>query len=164
MKDKSFHYCMLIGAIALAGVGLYYLMSYYFTLRVALDNNHLAPALDHAIRAQWLAFACQSLLIALLYGLVAFKPHSVTREVIVLLGLLQLVECVLLFVFSGSAVAAGLLIAAALFVLAGAMLWPKKLPAEDAAAPGTSGAGNVGAGAAPPTTSAPVRSDPTAPR
>ena len=56
------------------------------------------------------------------------------------------------------------LIAAALFVLAGAMLWPKKLPAEDAAAPGTSGAGNVGAGAAPPAASAPVRSDPTAPR
>jgi hypothetical protein len=130
MKNASFHYCMLIGAVALAGVALYYFLSYSFTLSVALDNNSLEVSLDHSIRAQWLAFACQSLLIAMLYVLVAFKPHSVTREVIVLLGLLQLVECVLLFVFSGSNVAAGLLIAASLFVLAGAALWPKKLPGE----------------------------------
>lgn len=133
MKNAGFHYCMLIGALSLAGVALYYFLSYFFTLSVALDNNNLEASLDHSVRAQWLAFACQSLLIALLYVLVAFKPHAVTREVIVLLGLLQLVECVLLFAFSGSAVAAGLLIAASLFVLAGAALWPKKLPAELAA-------------------------------
>ncbi|HMA11904.1 MAG TPA: hypothetical protein VKO83_08450 [Steroidobacteraceae bacterium] len=135
MKNAGFHYCMLIGATALAGVALYYLLGYFFTLSVALDNNNLEAALDHSIRAQWLAFACQSLLIALLYVLVAFKPHSVTREVIVLLGLLQLVECVLLFTFSGSTVAAGLLIAASLFVLAGAMLWPKPLPEPQGTAP-----------------------------
>jgi hypothetical protein len=134
MKNAGFHYCMLIGALALAGVALSYFLSYFFNLSVALDNNHLEVSLDHAVRAQWLAFACQSLLIALLYVMVAFKPHSVTREVIVLLGLLQLVECVLLFVFSGSNVAAGLLIAASVFVLAGAALWPKRLPAEVAVA------------------------------
>ncbi len=128
MKRAGFHYCMLVGAIALAGVALSYFLNYFFRLSVALDNNHLEPLLDHSIRAQWLAFACQSLLISLLYLLVAFKPHSVTREVIVLLGLLQLVECILLFVFSGSNVAAGLLIVASLFVLAGAALWPQKPP------------------------------------
>jgi hypothetical protein len=95
-------------------------MGYFFNLSVALDNNSLEPMLDHSIRAQWLAFASQALLISLLYLLVAFKPHSVTREVIVLLGLLQMVECILLFAFSGSTVAAGLLIIASLFVLAGA--------------------------------------------
>jgi hypothetical protein len=143
MKNAAFHYCMLIGAVALAGVALYYFLGYTFRLSVALDNNDLEPALDHGIRAQWLAFACQSLLIALLYVLVAFKPHAVTREVIVLMGLLQLVECVLLFVFSGSNVAAGLLIVASLFVLAGAALWPRKPPPAAAAA------------AAPPATAAP---------
>jgi len=147
MKNAGFHYCMLIGAVALAGVAMYYFLGYTFRLSVALDNNDLEPALDHAVRAQWLAFACQSLLIALLYVLVAFKPHAVTREVIVLMGLLQLVECVLLFVFSGSNVAAGLLIVASLFVLAGAVLWPKK-PPPAAASP-----------AAPP-----VTADPPAPR
>jgi hypothetical protein len=139
MKNASFHYCMLIGALSLAGVALYYFLGYFFTLGVALDNNSLEVSLDHALRAQWLAFACQSLLIASLYVLVAFKPHAVTREVIVLLGMLQMVECVLLFVFSGSNVAAGLLIAASLFVLAGAALWPKKLPREPAAGSSTAG-------------------------
>jgi hypothetical protein len=129
-RNAAFHYCMLIGAVALAGVALYYLMSYFFNLSVALDNNGLDPVLDQSIRAQWLAFGFQALLIALLYVLVAFKPHAVTREVIVLLGLLQLVECILLFAFSGSTVAAGLLIIASLFVLAGAALWPKKLASE----------------------------------
>jgi hypothetical protein len=134
MKNASFHYCMLIGALSLTGVAMYYFLGYFFNLSVALNNNHLEASLDSAVRAQWLAFGCQSLLIALLYLLVAFRPHAVTREVIVLLGLLQLVECVLLFVFSGSNVAAGLLIAAALFVLAGAALWPKKLAAQAPAA------------------------------
>lgn len=128
MKKAGFHYCMLIGAISLAGVALSYFLNYFFKLSVALNNNDLEPLLDHSIRAQWMAFAFQSLLISMLYLLVAFKPHSVTREVIVLLGLLQLVECILLFAFSGSTVAAGLLIVASMFVLAGAALWPKKLP------------------------------------
>ena len=128
MRTASFRYCMLIGATALLAVTVYYFFNYFFRLSVALDNNHLEPFLDHSIRAQWLAFASHALLIALLYLVVAFKPHAVSREVIVLLGLLQLVECVLLFVFSDSNMAAGLLIVAALFVLLGAALWPRRLP------------------------------------
>jgi hypothetical protein len=119
---------MLIGATALMGVAVYYFFNYFFRLSVALDNNHLEPFLDQSIRAQWLAFACHALLIALLYVVVAFKPHAVSREVIVLFGLLQLLECILLFVFANSNVVAGLLTAAALFVLMGAVLWPRRLP------------------------------------
>lgn len=127
MRLASFRYCMLIGATALTGVAVYYFFNYSFRLSVALDNNHLEPFLDHSIRAQWLAFACHALLIALLYLVVAFKPHAVSREVIVLFGLLQLLECILLFVFADSNVVAGMLIIAALFVLLGSALWPKRL-------------------------------------
>jgi len=136
---------MLIGATALMGVAVYYFFNYFFRLAVALDNNHLEPFLDQSIRAQWLAFACHALLIALLYLVVAFKPHAVSREVIVLFGLLQLLECVLLFVFANSNVVAGLLTAAAVFVMLGAALWPRRLP--DA-----------------PAREAPVRSDPVSPQ
>jgi hypothetical protein len=65
-------------------------------------------------------------LIGLLYLLVAYKPHTVSREVIVLFGMVQLVEAVLLFTFAGSKVAAVLLVVASVFVLVGAMLWPRK--------------------------------------
>ena len=45
-----------------------------------------------------------------------------------LLGLLQLAESTLLLLFSGSKTVALLLAFAAFFVLAGSLLWPRKLP------------------------------------
>jgi hypothetical protein len=128
MRQKSFRFCMLVGAIALLSVAIFYLTTYMFTVRIALNNNDLEPFVDNSVRALWLSFACQALLIGLLYLLVAFKPHTVSREVIVLLGLGQLVEVVLLLVLAGSKVAASLLAIATVFLLCGAMLWPKKLP------------------------------------
>lgn len=126
MREKSFRLCMLIGAIALASVAIFYFVT-YAELHIALRNNGLQPDLMQSIKALWLAFACHVLLISLLYLLVAFKPHSVSREVIVILGLLQMVEAMLLFFFSGSQIAAASLAVAAVFVLLGALLWPKKL-------------------------------------
>lgn len=127
MKLSSFRYCMIVGALALAGLALFYFIR-YFVLSIALANNGLQADLTQSIRALWLAFGCQALLIGLLYGIVAWKPHAVSREVIVILGLLQLVEGVLLFSFSGSGIAAALLIVAAACVLLGSVLWPKRLP------------------------------------
>ncbi len=142
MRITSFRYCMLIGAVALAAVAIYYFVS-YVTLAIALGNNGLQASIKQAVCALWLAFACQSLLISLLYALVAWKPHAVSREVIVIFGLLQLVEAVLLFSFAGSAVVAYLLIAAAACVLLGAVMWPKRLPATPATAASGSGTGFV---------------------
>jgi hypothetical protein len=125
MRDKSFRYCMLIGASALGAVAIYYFVS-YVELTIALGNNGLQLALKQSIEALWLTFACHALLIALLYLLVAYKPRAVSREVIVLLGLIQLVEAVLLFAMAGSMISPLLLAVAALFVLVGALLWPKR--------------------------------------
>jgi hypothetical protein len=123
---SSFRFCMLIGAIALLGVSIFYFSSYLVVLKIALGNSGVQPFIQHSIQAMWLSFASQSLLIGLLYLLVAYKPHTVSREVIVLFGMVQLVEAVLLFTFAGSKVAAVLLVVASVFVLVGAMLWPRK--------------------------------------
>jgi hypothetical protein len=127
MKLTSFRYCMAVGALALIGLALFY-FSRYVVLAIALNNNDLQPDLEASIRAMWLAFACQALLIGALYALVAWKPHAVSREVIVILGMLQLVEAVLQSSFAGSGIVAILLSVAALFVLVGSLLWPKRLP------------------------------------
>ena len=87
--------------------------------------------MKQSIQALWLTFACHGLLIALLYFLVAFKPRAVSREVIVLLGLIQLVEAVLMFALAGNSISSLLLAVAALFVLVGALLWPKKPEPEE---------------------------------
>jgi hypothetical protein len=127
MRLTSFRYCMLIGALALGGLALFYFVG-FINLSIALSNNGTQPELTQSIRALWLAFACQALLIGLLYALVSWKPHAVSREVIVILGLLQLVEAILQFFFAGSGVVAILLVVAALFVLLGSVLWPRRLP------------------------------------
>jgi hypothetical protein len=124
MRQKTFRYCMLIGAVALGAVALYYFINYAVVLNIALDNSGVAAPLQASIRAMWLAFACQALLIAALYALVAWRPRAVSREVIVLFGLLQLVEAVLLFAFSGSRWMMMLLVAVAACVLVGSVLWP----------------------------------------
>lgn len=134
MKQKSFRFCMLVGAVALLSIAIFYFTTYLFRVSVALDNNDLEPFIERSVRALWLCFASQALLIGLLYLLVAFRPHTVSREVIVLLGLGQLVEMVLLLVFADSRTVASLLAIASLFVLCGAVLWPKKLAAAAPAA------------------------------
>jgi hypothetical protein len=127
MRLTSFRYCMLIGAIALGGVAAFYFVR-YVELSIALNNSGIQPVLQTSIQAMWLSFSVQGLLIALAYALVAFRPHAVTREVIVLFGLLQLIEAILLLLKTGSSLIAALLAGAAVFVLIGSVLWPKKLP------------------------------------
>lgn len=136
MRHKAFRYCMVIGAAALLTVSLYYFIRYAIVLNIALGNSGVTPSLQASIRAMWLAFAFQALLIGLLYALVAFRPRSVSREVIVIFGLLQLVEAVLLFHFAGVLWMATLLVVVAACVMLGAVLWPSALPplAADASA------------------------------
>jgi hypothetical protein len=127
-RYKAFRFCMLVGAATLLAVALYYFINYAVVLDVALSNSSLREELAASVRALWLAFGGQALLIALLYVLVAFRPPAVSREVIVLLGLLQIFEATLLFTFSGNVWMAVALVAAAVLVLAGALLWPKRWP------------------------------------
>lgn len=136
MRVASFRYCMMVSATALGAVSVYFFLKYW-ELHIALNNSGIQPDLQHWIRALWLAFASQGLLIALLYALVASKPHSVSRPVIVLLGLLHLIESILQFGFSGSKLVAALLIITAVFVLLGSMLWPKEVVETPAPAPAT---------------------------
>jgi hypothetical protein len=148
-RYKAFRFCMLVGAAALLAVALYYFINYAVVLDVALSNSSLRTDLAASVRALWLAFGAQALLIALLYALVAFRPPAVSREVIVLLGLLQIFEATLLFTFSGNMWMMVALVGAAVFVLAGALLWPGTwpLPVPESPAPVSVG-GDTGADAA----------------
>ena len=135
VRLKTFRVCMLIGAAALGAVALYYFIRFIVVLDIALDNSGIRANLQASIRALWLAFAFQALLVGSLYTLVAFRPRAVSREVIVLFGLLQLVEAVLLFTFAGSRAMALLLVAVAAFVMVGAVLWPSAQQLDEAQQP-----------------------------
>ncbi|MEP7312392.1 MAG: hypothetical protein ABI859_07405 [Pseudomonadota bacterium] len=129
MRGNLFKYSMLIGAFALLGVAAYYFTT-YISLSIALKNSSLVPFYNQSIRAMWLGFCLQACLLGALYLLVAFRPHAISRPVIIICGLLPMVEAVLTFSYTGSFVAMWLLTIAALFVLLAALVWPAPYKVE----------------------------------
>ncbi len=126
MKSLLYRYCMLIAAAALLALAIYYFITYGSIAFAVGRSPDLSLFHQNSIRGLWLTFASQSLLFALLYFLVALRPRSVSREVIVICGLLQLIAAVLILFFSGSRLAMYLLAITTLFVLVGGMLWPSE--------------------------------------
>ena len=126
MRAGTFKFCMLFAAFTLFAVALFYFFS-YIAMTIALSNSGLKPFYQQSVKALWLTFGCQALLIGALYAAVSWRPHAVTREVIVLLGLVQLIESLLLLLFAGSPIAAILLGVAAICVLIGAIIWPRRI-------------------------------------
>lgn len=138
MTSLLYRYSMLIAAAALLGLAIFYFISYAGVAVAVSTSPDMSPFYQHSVRALWLTFASQSLLFALLYNLVAWRPGSVSREVIVICGLLQLIAAVLIFYFSGSTVPVYLLAITALFVLIGALSWPSDEPVPAATEPPSS--------------------------
>jgi hypothetical protein len=133
MRHAIFRFCLLFAGIALLGVAAYFFFS-YIGLKIALDNNSLEMSYQQMIRALWLTFGAQALLIAALYFIAAYRAQSVTREVVVIFGLIQLIEGGLLVMFTESWLAAVLLGLAALGVLLAAIIWPQ---GQDVSSSGT---------------------------
>lgn len=134
IRLASFRWCMLIGAGALLGVALYYGFG-YVGLRIALDNSTLEPFYGQTMRALWLGYCLQAALLGLLYVVAAARPHWLSPPVLVISGLLPLAEGIFALSFTGSFWLMMLLFCASLFVLAGAMLWPRRSAAAAAPEP-----------------------------
>ncbi|MEO7775578.1 MAG: hypothetical protein ABIT36_12435 [Steroidobacteraceae bacterium] len=123
MRAKLFRFCMLTSAVALIGIAIYYFIQ-YLGVSIAVGNNGLKLYYVQSIRALWLGFCLQSLLLGLLFIVAARRPHSVSRPVMVICGLLPILEAVLLFSFVGHFWGMLLVASAALVVLLGAAVWP----------------------------------------
>lgn len=126
MKISLYRYSMLIAAFALLALSIFYFITYAGIVDAVTKSNGMSTFYRNSIQGLWLTFASQALLFALLYFLVAARPSSVSREVIVICGLLQLVASVMIFLFSGSMLVVYLLAGAAMFVLIGSVLWPSE--------------------------------------
>jgi tryptophan-rich sensory protein len=124
MKVTLYRYCMLIAAGTLLALSIFYFVG-SSGIADALEKSSMPDFYQRSVRGLWLTFASQSLLMALLYALVSWRPRSVSREVVVICGLLQLVAAVLIFSSAQRGTLAVMLLAfAALFVLIGSLLWP----------------------------------------
>lgn len=129
VRETSFRWCMVIGAAALLGVAIYYLVT-YVGLNIAVQNAGLTVFYQQTIRAMWIGYTLQASLLGILFLVAAFRPHWISRPVLVICGLLPLAEAVLGMSFTGSYYLMMSLALAALFVLVGAALWPSRLVAQ----------------------------------
>lgn len=123
MRARLFRYCMLGSAAALIAIAVYYFIG-YLGVAIAVGNNGLQPYYQQSIRALWLGFCLQSLLLGSLFALSALRPRAISKPVMVICGLLPILEAVLLFSFTGSFAGMLLMSLAALLVLTGGALWP----------------------------------------
>jgi hypothetical protein len=71
MKLSLYRYCMLIAAFALLALAIFYFVTYAGVVGAVGNSADISPFYRNSIQGLWLTFASQSLLLALLYFLVA---------------------------------------------------------------------------------------------
>jgi hypothetical protein len=96
----------------------------YVTVAIALGNSGLQPSLRAAIRAQWLGYALELLVVAAVVGLAAWRPRGVSPAVLVLAGLLALLQAALMLAYSGGFYGSLALLACGTLVILGALVRP----------------------------------------
>ena len=124
IRNTSFRWCMVIGAVALLGVAGFYAFTYIGVSSVVRTAN-FTPFYAQTIRGLWIGYCLQAALLGLLFSVAAFRPHWISQPLLIICGLLPLAQAVLASSFTGSLAPMVLLFLASLFILLGAVLWPK---------------------------------------
>lgn len=125
IRNTSFRTCMLLGAAALIGAAIFYGFGYIGVSSVIRTAN-FTPFYAESIRSLWIGYCLQAALLGVLLIVAAFRPHWISRPLVVICGLMPLAQAVLAMSSTGSLWGMGSMFSAAIFVLIGAMLWPNR--------------------------------------
>lgn len=96
----------------------------YVVARIAIGNTGMEPWLKESIKALWLGFSGQCLIVAAILLLAAWRPQSVSTAVLLLCVALVATHASMLVWFTGSRVGGLVVSAAALCSVAGSVLRP----------------------------------------
>lgn len=122
-RSKLARLLLLGGALLLLAVTALHSAG-YVTAAIALANSSLAPDLKAAFKGLWLGFSLQGLVTALVVGVAAIWPRSVSSAVLLICALLPTLNAALLINFLGSFWGGLILALGAVLVLAGTALRP----------------------------------------
>ncbi len=122
-RSKLARFLLLGGALLLFAVTVLHSAG-YVTTSIAVANSGLAPELKAAFKALWLGFSLQALVTALVVGVAAIWPRSVSSAVLLICALLPTLNAALLINFLGSFWGGLILALGAVLVLAGTALRP----------------------------------------
>ena len=108
--NRTIRRVLLAGASIIFGVGGFLHTGAFFSKAAAvIDSSGVKVFFDHELKVLWLADSTTLISLALICGYLAFRPHAVTRTVLILLALVPASTTALLYGFLGSFYAAHLL-------------------------------------------------------
>ena len=121
----------VLASVLLAASGIIHAVAFRKALLV-LAEAHLPRFYENSLKGLWLADSTTLIGVAVILALVAARPASATRPVVVLLAMIPAATTVLVYVFVGAFFAPHLLLGiSALIVIAG-LQFPDRWPADGA--------------------------------
>ena len=90
----------------------------------AVATSDLAPFFGGSLKLLWLADSATMFILAALFGLIAARPITATRPVVLLLALIPAATAVLVYLFLGNFFAGHILLATAAAALFAGLLFP----------------------------------------
>jgi hypothetical protein len=90
----------------------------------AIAAVNLIPLYANSFRALWLIDSATLFILALLFGVLAFRPRLATRSIVILLALIPAATALLIYNFVGSFFPAHMLITAAIAVFVSGLQFP----------------------------------------
>ncbi len=95
--------------------------------RVAIDASNLPHFYAASSKGLWLADSVTLLIVAAVFGLIAARPSTVTRSLVLLVALIPAATAILLYTFIGNFLAAHLLLMIASLAFVGGLQFPRSL-------------------------------------
>jgi hypothetical protein len=120
LRNRAAHILLLAAAVLIAAIGLV-LAAAFVDADIAVSNTGLEPWLKNAIKALWIGFLLQALLVAALLVLSAFRQEMLSPVALLAAGLLPLLSALLVFSFMGSYLGT-FAVAVAVVLIAGVLL------------------------------------------
>lgn len=130
-RDRVAYYLLLTAGVCLLVVAVFHFAG-YAAASLAVANSGLTPFFKQSFRALWLGFSFQSLLVAGIVLLAAFRPRAISKPVVMIGGLLQILDAALFFWYLESTVVPVILALAALCIVIGVAITPDKPPTPPA--------------------------------
>jgi uncharacterized integral membrane protein len=121
---KSYARILLAFAALILATGAFLHGSAFPKIESAIALSDLAPSAGKSLKALWLIDSATSLVIALVFILIATNPASASRGLVALVALIPTATAILIYYFIGNFIGGHVNLAAGLLSFAAALLKP----------------------------------------
>lgn len=121
---------LLVCAALLLAIGAILHATAFNKISSAVDNSNLPAFAGNSLKVLWLADSATSIVVALVFGLIAVRPTAATKSVILLLALIPAATAGCIYAFIGNFIGAHVLFAAALAAIVGGIQYSEATTAS----------------------------------